>query len=76
MRDEFAAYGTVHYATEDGSLGERGLVTQHSAFAADYDHIATCGPTPMMKAVGRAAQQRVKYCEVSMENMMACGIGS
>jgi len=76
VRDEFAAYGTVHYATEDGSLGERGLVTQHSAFSADYDHIATCGPTPMMKAVGRAAQQRGIACEVSLENMMACGIGA
>lgn len=76
VRDEFAAYGTVHYATEDGSLGERGLVTQHSAFGLEYDHIATCGPTPMMKAVARAAQQRGISCEVSLENMMACGIGA
>lgn len=76
VREEFEPYGTVCYATEDGSLGERGLVTQHIAFAADYDHIATCGPTPMMKAVGRAAMERGIGCEVSLENMMACGIGA
>ncbi|MBP5541628.1 MAG: dihydroorotate dehydrogenase electron transfer subunit [Bacteroidales bacterium] len=76
VRDEFAPYGTVHYATEDGSLGERGLVTQHTAFGQEYDHIATCGPTPMMKAVGRAAMERGISCEVSLENMMACGIGA
>ena len=76
VREAFEPYGTVYYATEDGSLGERGLVTQHSAFAADYDHMATCGPTPMMKAVGRAAMQRGIGCEVSLENMMACGIGA
>ena len=76
VREEFEPFGTVYYATEDGSLGEKGLVTQHTAFALDYDHIATCGPTPMMKAVGRAAMERGLECEVSLENMMACGIGA
>ena len=64
------------YATEDGSLGEKGLVTQHTAFAGDYDQICTCGPTPMMKAVGRYALEKGIPCEVSLENMMACGIGA
>lgn len=76
VRDEFQPYGSVFFATEDGSLGERGLVTQHPAFADDYDHIATCGPTPMMKAVARAVTARAIDCEVSLENMMACGIGA
>lgn len=76
VRNEFEPYGTVYYATEDGSLGERGLVTQHTAFQQQYDHIATCGPTPMMKAVAQEALQRGIGCEVSLENMMACGIGS
>lgn len=76
VRDEFTPYGTVGFATEDGSLGEKGLVTQHSLFTADYDHIYTCGPTPMMKAVARYALDKGIECEVSLENMMACGVGA
>jgi len=76
VREAFEPYGKVLYATEDGSLGEKGLVTQHLLFAADYDHICTCGPTPMMKAVGRYAVEKGIPCEVSLENMMACGIGA
>lgn len=76
VRDEFLPYGTVGFATEDGSLGEKGLVTQHSLFSADYDRIYTCGPTPMMKAVARYAMEKGIECEVSLENMMACGVGA
>ena len=76
VREAFEPYGKVLYATEDGSLGEKGLVTQHTLFGADYDHICTCGPTPMMKAVGCYAYGTGIPCEVSLENMMACGIGA
>lgn len=76
VREAFETYGEVLYATEDGSLGERGLVTQHSRFADVYDHICTCGPTPMMKAIARYAVEKNISCEVSLENMMACGIGA
>ena len=76
VQKEFEPYGTVGFATEDGTLGERGLVTQHSLFTTASDHIYTCGPTPMMKAVARFAQEHHIACEVSLENMMACGIGA
>ena len=76
VREAFEPYGQVAYATEDGSLGEKGLVTQHSVFTDNYDQICTCGPTPMMKAVGRYAVEKGIACEVSLENMMACGIGA
>ena len=76
VREAFEPYGKVYYATEDGSLGEKSLVTQHSCFEDAYDHICTCGPTPMMKAVGRYAGEKGIPCEVSLENMMACGIGA
>ncbi len=76
VREEFEAIGATGCATEDGSLGEKGLVTQHSLFNLGYDHICTCGPTPMMKAVGRHALAKGIPCEVSLENMMACGIGA
>ncbi len=76
VREAFEPYGRLFIATEDGSLGEKGMVTQHSQFGTFYDQICTCGPTPMMKAVGRYAVENGIPCEVSLENMMACGIGA
>lgn len=74
--DEFAKYGTVYLSTEDGSVGEKGLVTGNSAMQADYDIIQCCGPLPMMKAVAKIAREHNIECEVSLENMMACGLGA
>ncbi len=76
MLDEFEKYAPVHISTEDGSLGEKGFITQHSVFAGAVDHISCCGPTPMMRAVAKIAQQKEACCEVSLENHMACGIGA
>ncbi len=78
LTDEFSKFGNVHVTTEDGSLGEKGLVTQHSVFtgAFPFDYIYTCGPDPMMKAVAKIAHQKNIVCEASLENMMACGIGA
>lgn len=74
--DMFKAIGRVDVATEDGSMGERGFVTQHSVLSQTVGHIACCGPLPMMKAVAAIARQRGIDCEVSLENMMACGLGA
>ncbi len=76
VRDEFQPFGRLCIATDDGSLGHKGLVVEHPAFSERYDMIYTCGPTPMMKAVARSAAQRGIRCEVSLENMMACGVGA
>lgn len=76
VRDEFESYGRLCLATDDGSLGHKGLVVEHPAFSESYDIIYTCGPTPMMKAVARSAAERGIRCEVSLENMMACGVGA
>ena len=77
LTDEFSKFGEVLVTTEDGSLGEKGLVTQHSVFtgAFPFDYIYTCGPDPMMKAVAKIAHKKNIICEASLENMMACGIG-
>lgn len=75
--DLFASIGRVLVTTEDGSEGERGFVTQHSALREErFDHICTCGPKPMMMAVARYARQSETPCEASLENMMACGLGA
>lgn len=74
---EYERFGKVYITTEDGSLGEKGFVTQHSLLnASDFNLIYTCGPTPMMKAVASYAAKIKAECEVSLENTMACGIGA
>ncbi|NDV82592.1 dihydroorotate dehydrogenase electron transfer subunit [Bacteroides sp. 51] len=75
--DVFAAYGEVYTTTEDGSYGEKGYVTQHSILnKIHFDRIYTCGPKPMMVAVAKYAKSNDIWCEVSLENTMACGIGA
>ena len=74
--DLFNKYGRVCVTTEDGTLGEKGFVTNHSVLIESFDKIFTCGPTPMMKAVARYAKEKNIYCEASLENMMACGLGA
>ena len=78
LTDKFAHFGEVLVTTEDGTMGEKGLVTQHSTFSGPFpfDHIYTCGPDPMMKAVAKIANEKNVSCEASLENMMACGIGA
>lgn len=75
--EEFERLGNVLVTTEDGSMGEKGFVTDHSILRQVYfDSIKTCGPTPMMKAVACFARQHQVHCEASLENMMACGLGA
>jgi dihydroorotate dehydrogenase electron transfer subunit len=75
--DIFKRYGRVCVTTEDGSEGERGFVTNHSILQKEhFTRIATCGPTPMMKAVAAYARKANVECEVSLENLMACGLGA
>ncbi|HCJ47003.1 MAG TPA: dihydroorotate dehydrogenase electron transfer subunit [Prevotella sp.] len=75
--DLFRNFGKVYVTTEDASAGEKGFVTNHSVLQREhFDFIQTCGPTPMMKAVARFAKEKNIPCEVSLENMMACGLGA
>lgn len=72
----FEHTGKLFLTTEDGSLGEQGFVTQHSALEGGlFTYVYTCGPTPMMKAVARWAREHGIPAQVSLENHMACGIG-
>lgn len=76
--NEYQRYATLHFSTEDGSLGDPGYVTQHTVFVNqlnNYDKIYACGPDGMMRAVAKAAQIASIFCEVSLENLMACGFG-
>ena len=75
--DMFRNIGQTLTTTEDGSDGEKGFVTDHSIWQTEtFDRIAVCGPKPMMAAVAKKARQLGTPCEVSLENMMACGLGA
>ena len=75
--DAYRAQGDVYVTTEDGSEGEKGFVTQHSILQSKrFDNIAVCGPKPMMMAMASYARKVGTSCEVSLENMMACGLGA
>ena len=76
QREHFEKYGRLCCTTEDGSLDTKGFVTNHSVLQEDFHSIYTCGPKPMMKAVAAFAKQHNIYCEASLENMMACGLGA
>lgn len=75
----YQPYGTIHQVSEDGSLGEKGYVTNHSIYhnnLSSFDKIYTCGPEVMMRAIAKDAQEQGVFCEVSLENTMACGFGA
>ena len=77
LLEEFRQLGRVMLTTEDGSAGEQGFVTNHSILVQEhFDRICTCGPKPMMMAVARYAAAQGIDCEVSLENLMACGLGA
>jgi len=74
--EEYSEIGNVFITTEDGSVGEKGYVTSHSVLSkVRYDRIYCCGPDSMMKAVAGYSVRNNINCEVSLENLMACGIG-
>lgn len=68
-------------ATEDGSRGVRGLITAplgdafRSLSPGGTVQLYVCGPTPMMRAVARLAETNGRGCDVSLEQVMGCGLG-
>jgi dihydroorotate dehydrogenase electron transfer subunit len=78
---EFERLGVETYvATDDGTLGSRGLVTevfeQQLSKARPGSTIFACGPFPMLKAVALLAEKYSVPCQVSLEAYMACGVGA
>jgi dihydroorotate dehydrogenase electron transfer subunit len=76
--DDFRALGVeLRLATEDGSAGRRGLVTDllADALAEAPAHVYVCGPTPMMRKAAELAERAGAACTASLENRMACGFG-
>lgn len=76
LLERFQALGPTHVTTDDGSMGTRGVVTAHARMHQPSHMVYCCGPKPMMVAVAKAASRMATPCEVSLENMMACGLGA
>lgn len=74
--EQYLKIGKVFLTTEDGSIGEKGYVTNHPVLNNNYHRAYCCGPESMMKAVSSWALKNDVECEVSLENLMACGIGA
>lgn len=78
---EFERLGVETYvATDDGSLGERGFVTEvlerDLSARGKNVQIMACGPLPMLNAVAAIASRQGISCQVSLEAYMACGVGA
>lgn len=86
--DEFEALGwDVRVATDDGSLGTEGLVTEAldpwlenkmGGGSASFQalELFACGPNAMLKAVGDRALEKGITAWLSMDRNMACGVGA
>ena len=82
-RDDFLRCGVpIEIATEDGSEGYAGLITDllkiHLGTAIRNQKntvVFSCGPLPMLRAVAALCRQTNVQCQVSLEENMPCGIG-
>ena len=74
--EDFRAAGcTVHLASNDGSVGHHGFVTDLLRHHPKPDFLVGCGPEPMLHALTALAREWNVPCDVSLETPMACGLG-
>ena len=83
IADEFSRDGIAQIiTTDDGTFGLRGRVTDalKPALATDPDlkslRVYACGPEPMLEAVARLCDAAGVTCELALERVMGCGVGT
>ncbi len=72
-------FGKIHITTDDGSKGLKELVTkpfEKIMKKEPPDFVYACGPMPMLYAVRDIAIKHKIFCQISIETMMACGLGA
>ena len=77
LNQDLWKYGTLHIATEDGSIGTKGNVldaVREKNLKADI--ICACGPMPMLRAIKAYAKENGIKAYISLEERMACGVGA
>jgi len=79
-RDDFLRIGMkLHITTDDGSAGDQCFVTHPLETESEKrrpDIVYACGPLEMLKCVVGIAEKYAVPCQISIETMMACGIGA
>jgi len=81
-KDEFERLGLeVMIATEDGSTGYRGLVSNlFQEFILSHTSLSvavySCGPVSMLRKIAELSRHRGFFCQVSLEQKMGCGLGA
>ena len=74
--DDFRTAGVeIHLASDDGTLGTKGFVTQLLESHGPTGPLVGCGPEPMLHALAKLAAKWKVPCQVSLETPMACGVG-
>jgi len=78
LAEEFSELGySVLTATDDGSLGHQGFVTELlDEILLQVKQVYACGPIPMMRKVALKCRDAGVSCQVSLETHMACGLGA
>jgi dihydroorotate dehydrogenase electron transfer subunit len=73
--------GDLRLATDDGSVGERGFVTElfareAASLSSPYVRVYACGPMPMFASLARVVERLGLPAEFSTEAEMGCGFGA
>ena len=80
LQDDFRSTGAeTILCTDDGSAGIHGFVTQPFTELAEkggIDAVYACGPMPMLKGIAAICKEKGIFCQISLEERMACGIGA
>ncbi len=78
LENEFNEVCTnVIVTTDDGSYGKHGFVTDAlQEIIKNATAVYSCGPTPMLKAIYKICEENNVFCQVSLEERMACGVGA
>ncbi len=79
LSEDIAEVAELIITTENGSVGEKGLITQPLVRVLEehpYAQIYTCGPEGMLEAVAKVAAAADVPCQVALEAPMACGMGT
>ena len=79
--DRLKGFCDLRTATDDGSAGYHGLVTDLlrgdlGGYEPEKTMIYACGPVAMIRSLSHVVGKSVIRCEVSLEERMACGIGA
>lgn len=79
LEKEFSRSSSLEIATDDGSSGTHGFVTdllKRDLTTGKFDMIYACGPAPMLKKIVEITSSSNVNCQVSLEQRMGCGFGA